>query len=114
MDYATRKRMRERLAWLYQARDGAIRALGSDVIHGKVLVQPTVDPIRIMVYLQLLHPLSGPSRKAFRDYFRAWAKEGDCEITNIDINDTFVKMQVLTKYRHARRDDRGRFTGGKE
>jgi hypothetical protein len=114
MDYASRKRMRSRLDWLYQARDGAIRALGPDTIHDKILIQPTVDPIRIMVYLQLLHPLQGEIRQAFRDYFRAWAKEGDCEITNIDINDTYIKMQVLTKYRHARRDVHGRFTGGKE
>lgn len=98
-DAAEVRLTRERLRWVEVFRIGILRLLGEDVVHHTVRVSPTADPLKFILHLPLLRPMSKGSRKPFRQYMRQCAQECNCEVPIININNHYVQAEVLTKHR---------------
>jgi len=101
-----------RLQWVEHARLGILSAVGEDVVKPQFRVFSTVDPLRFILSINLTLPLAKNTRKPLRDYIRAWAEEFGCEVPVIDIQNSRVQAEVLTKERVWSRDAKGKFTKG--
>jgi hypothetical protein len=108
------ERLKDRLGWLSSAMDGLLRALGSDVIRAPAQLQRTVDPIKVLVIIQLNRFITKENREPLRTFMRCWAAKWDCDITRFLIDERSIKAEVLTKQRNFIRDAHGRFLTGKE
>jgi len=103
---------RQRLQWVEHARLGILSAVGDDVIRSQFQVYPTVDPLRFILKITLLHPLGKDTREPLRAYLRAWAQEFSCDVPIIDIHDGWIQAEVLTQTRTWSRDAKtGKFKG---
>jgi len=111
MNLQDAKIARKRLEWVDHARAGILRAVGDDIVSTNFQVFPTVDPIKFILKIQLIRPLGKDTRKPLRKYIRCWAKEWDCDLPRIDIDNKKITAEVFTKRRHYRRDAKGKFTG---
>ena len=93
----------ERLDWTKKAVQGLILALGPDVLDMGIKVESTADPLTWIVTLPLKRAVMKGSRAPLRDYFRCWAKIGDCHVPRIAITKRFVRAEILIKTRHKLR-----------
>ena len=100
------------MGWLSNAMDGLLRALGSDVIKSPAQLQRTVDPIKVLIIIQLNRFLTDENREPLRVFLRCWASKWDCEITRFLIDGHSIKAEVLTKRRNFARDEHGKFQKG--
>jgi hypothetical protein len=113
MDHVNKKIIKKRFTWLEPARQGIIRAIGDPVIHEKMSILPTVDPIRLILKLRLTRKIGKATREPLRTYLRCWAEMEGCELPIININDNCIQAEVLIQHRHWERDAHGRFKGGR-
>jgi len=109
MPNVTRSAIRRRLAWVESARLGLISALGDDVMHSRVRVTPTVDPLKLILSVALKIPLAKGTRPHLRTYLRCHAEMHGCELPIIRITDKRVQAEVLIESRYKPRDHLGRF-----
>jgi hypothetical protein len=90
--------LRERLSWIDSARNGILEA-----IEGKVdatfKVHPTVDPLKVILRINLYRPLCKNTREPLRTYLRLWAHKYDCRVPIVNINDKWIQAEVLIKSR---------------
>ena len=112
MDHVS-KRILDRFTWVEPARQGIIRAIGDPIIHEKVGIFPTVDPIRLILKMSLRRRLHKGTRQPLRTYLRCWAEMEGCEVPIININDSCIQAEVLIQHRFWSRDAHGRFKGGR-
>ena len=109
MNYSAQKMLKERLAWVEPARLGILSAIGEDMVHPQFKVYPTVDPLKVMLKIILLHPLSNKTRKHLRDYIRCRAESHGCDVPIINIHDRNIYAEVLLKTRVWNRNEKGKF-----
>ena len=95
----------ERLRWLEDARQGLIRALGDGIIDPNISIFTTVDPIKFIMKIKLLIPLGKGTRNPLRTYLRCWAKNSECELPTINIDNRRIQAELLTKRRFWRSDN---------
>ncbi len=113
MDHVSKKIIEKRFTWLEPARQGIIRAIGDPVIHEKMSIFSTVDPIRFILKLGLTRKISKATRDPLRTYLRCWAEMEGCELPIINITDRRIQAEVLIQHRHWERDAYGKFKGGR-
>lgn len=97
------------MEWLEHAQAALLFLLGEDVLDPKFKVLTSADPIKVNVTIALRQPISKASREPLRNYLRAWAKIGNCDVPRIIIDDRGVFAEVLTKQRVWRQDDKSKF-----
>jgi hypothetical protein len=90
--------LRKRLGWVPSASAAITRALIDVKLPAQITT--TVDPIKVIVTMHLASPMHKDSRAPLRTFLRLYAKEWDCEVPRILIENKFIKAEVLTKRRH--------------
>lgn len=95
---------KHRLSWIENARQGLLGALGEDVMSPTVEVRHTIDPLKFILTITLLHPLAKGSREPVRVYLRGWAEMLDCHLPVINITDKLIRAEVLTEHRFTRKN----------
>jgi len=102
---------RKRLQWVEHARQGILSAIG-DVVSPNFRVIPSVDPLKFILRIKLNRPLQKRTRSPLRTYIRCWAKEFECDVPIININDHHIQAEILTRQRKWTRDQKGKFYRG--
>lgn len=93
--------VRERFQWVDHLRKGLI-FLMPDTVQPAFRLREGSNPLEAFLTIALKQPLPKAARAPMRDYIRAWASIGDCEIPRIHIEGATITAEVLFKYRHAR------------
>lgn len=112
MDVVSKRVIENRFTWVRPAKQGILRAVGDPII-GRIVVRPTVDPLRYILKLELTRRIQKATRDPLRTYLRCWAEMEGCEVPIININDSCIQAEVLIQHRHWSRDAQGRFKGGR-
>lgn len=93
--------VRERFNWVEDLRQGLVFLI-DDAIDSYFQVKQMSDPLMALLTITLRRPLPKASRQPMREYIRAWASVGNCEVPRIHITDRGIYAELLFKYRHPR------------
>lgn len=99
---------KKRLEWVKSAKKGLLMVFDDD-IDPNFKIRSTVDPIRFILSITLRYPIAKEARRAVRFFIRTCASKGDCEVPVINITNSRVQAEILTKHRYRARDEKGKF-----